>query len=656
MNIARIYDQKYSIILDHMYNKVNVSNFEGLDEPMDINGYLGKTKYYRTHVKQSAISSQEFIEIVHADNKLVEIMRTINEIDKEHNGYVTVTELDDILKLNYGDILECRDLIPIIKKFSSIQNRILIDYKGFRDWVKLEIKKLDFKEQLKSEKGSTKLSSKNKELVQKIEHLEKKVDQMRLKEDLIENQIKEYSEYHHSKKSNKELNSKIDISRNESMHDGSKTCKQQVRQIESLNPNGPLLAYTNEAHDTNRDIKNGNVTPSQKLTRKKLEQMKRPSTSHHVGSRKASIPLTKDRSITAAKFMDKDMAANEYDAAVSNSKYVSISQLMKNKRQFGNTLMNMKEEGEDFNESQYNLHKTMKRVASLSHHRNDLMHNDLTLSKSKIVSNLKTDVNLETEAELLKHFSHIKPTDDKTLQRILSFANELTQDDPMKAHLTLSNKSILDNYNHAKFNTISDKNTFNHNSKANIALEEKTQASSVFVRSKFENRMIHKLAYEWKNIYRALSSLDCEGRGVISLSNFEQILQKQNVSIVRDEMKQLLRMFGQDMEHGEPDHEEELINYKRLSIQLGLHKESYNYLNKVQNINKENNMTKLRQLYQSIESPKKYRNDESFETTDRQMKKNNSKNGHFSLSNLNNNDYYSNIKTISPYNNNNKAR
>lgn len=39
-----------------MYNKVNVSNFEGLDEPMDINGYLGKTKYYRTHVKQSSIS------------------------------------------------------------------------------------------------------------------------------------------------------------------------------------------------------------------------------------------------------------------------------------------------------------------------------------------------------------------------------------------------------------------------------------------------------------------------------------------------------------------------------------------------------------------------------------------------------------------------
>ena len=119
----------------------------------------------------------------------------------------------------------------------------------------------------------------------------------------------------------------------------------------------------------------------------------------------------------------------------------------------------------------------MKRVASLSHHRNDLMHNDLTLSRSKIVSNLKTDMNNETEAELLRHFSHIKPTDDHTLQRILSFANELTgtgTEEALKAHLTLSNKSILDNYNHAKFNTISDKNTNHYNSKANIALDEKT--------------------------------------------------------------------------------------------------------------------------------------------------------------------------------------
>jgi hypothetical protein len=67
-------------------------------------------------------------------------MGTIKEIDKDNNGYVTKTEMEDILKLKYPEHFEMRDLIPIIKKFSSIQNKILIDYKGFRDWVRLGMK------------------------------------------------------------------------------------------------------------------------------------------------------------------------------------------------------------------------------------------------------------------------------------------------------------------------------------------------------------------------------------------------------------------------------------------------------------------------------------------------------------------------------------
>lgn len=57
INIARIYDQKYNIILDKMYNKVDVTDMEGLDEPMDVNGYLGLTRFYRTQVKQEVISA-----------------------------------------------------------------------------------------------------------------------------------------------------------------------------------------------------------------------------------------------------------------------------------------------------------------------------------------------------------------------------------------------------------------------------------------------------------------------------------------------------------------------------------------------------------------------------------------------------------------------
>ena len=86
-----------------MYGKVDVANFEGVDEPMDPNGYLGKTKFYRDQIHQGPISSIEMIKVIAADNKMDEVMRVIGQIDKDHNGYVTVTELDDILKLNYPD-------------------------------------------------------------------------------------------------------------------------------------------------------------------------------------------------------------------------------------------------------------------------------------------------------------------------------------------------------------------------------------------------------------------------------------------------------------------------------------------------------------------------------------------------------------------------
>lgn len=142
INIARIYDQKYNIILEQMYKRVDVAEAEAADEPTDVNGYLGQTKYYRTHIKQIPISQDEFVAVIHRDNKLENLMITIKQIDKDHNGYVTRTELDDILKMLYPNELANRDLIPIIKTFSSIQNKILIDYKSFMNWIKQGLKKL----------------------------------------------------------------------------------------------------------------------------------------------------------------------------------------------------------------------------------------------------------------------------------------------------------------------------------------------------------------------------------------------------------------------------------------------------------------------------------------------------------------------------------
>jgi len=61
-------------------------------------------------------------------------MRNIKDIDREHNGYVTATELDDIVKLAFPALLN-RDLKDIFRPYASIQNKILIDYKKFRDFL-----------------------------------------------------------------------------------------------------------------------------------------------------------------------------------------------------------------------------------------------------------------------------------------------------------------------------------------------------------------------------------------------------------------------------------------------------------------------------------------------------------------------------------------
>ena len=89
--------------------------------------------------------------------------------------------MDDILKLYYPEF-EDKNLLPLIKKFSSIQNRILIDYKGWRDWILSETKKLEAKDILRSKDGKSTKSGKNNQLKDKIKDLEHRVEDMKKKE------------------------------------------------------------------------------------------------------------------------------------------------------------------------------------------------------------------------------------------------------------------------------------------------------------------------------------------------------------------------------------------------------------------------------------------------------------------------------------------
>ena len=63
--------------------------YEEADNPdlVDNSGYFGI--FYREKVKLLPITDQEFIDVIHRDNKLVFIMKNIKEIDRDSNGYAT---------------------------------------------------------------------------------------------------------------------------------------------------------------------------------------------------------------------------------------------------------------------------------------------------------------------------------------------------------------------------------------------------------------------------------------------------------------------------------------------------------------------------------------------------------------------------------------
>jgi hypothetical protein len=114
-----------------------------------------------------------------------------------------------------------------------------------------------------------------------------------------------------------------------------------------------------------------------------------------------------------------------------------------------------------------------------------------------------------------------------------------------------------------------------------------------------------KLGYEWKNVYRILTHQDETNSGICSLKFFDSLCQKHNISLTKNDLKKLMQMFGElDQNNTNKDgssYDLQQINFRKLSVQLGLHKESYNYLKKTQISNKTKNIEKMKQLFNSID-------------------------------------------------------
>jgi len=108
--------------LSQAYTKVNYEGLDMEDMAVDASGYTGNFRREKPRGVQEAFSFSDLLLVIGQRNCMLDIMRRIKEIDREFNGYVTSTELEDILRLSYSQELTGKSLSGIFKKYASIQN------------------------------------------------------------------------------------------------------------------------------------------------------------------------------------------------------------------------------------------------------------------------------------------------------------------------------------------------------------------------------------------------------------------------------------------------------------------------------------------------------------------------------------------------------
>lgn len=83
----------------------------------------------------------EFLQLLHNNNKMKEISLSFRQIDPDRTGYLTSPELDDLFRYYYPDEFKDKHMFEIVKPFEIISNKILVEYGKFRKWLVMELKK-----------------------------------------------------------------------------------------------------------------------------------------------------------------------------------------------------------------------------------------------------------------------------------------------------------------------------------------------------------------------------------------------------------------------------------------------------------------------------------------------------------------------------------
>lgn len=151
LRVGRFYD--IGVAIEHATTYKNLSVEPISDGVHDKSGYTGQMHRKKPLKELEPLSEMELVaQFLLDDNKISDFMRYCREIDPDKNGFVTVVEIDDILRILFPEALEGRDLSTIYEPFCSINNKILIDYKAFRDMIR--VKTHEIEENCRFEEGS----------------------------------------------------------------------------------------------------------------------------------------------------------------------------------------------------------------------------------------------------------------------------------------------------------------------------------------------------------------------------------------------------------------------------------------------------------------------------------------------------------------------
>ena len=113
----------------------NMEVKEQIDSVQDMAGYTGQMYRRKPQKAQEPITEAELVFMILKHNRMKEMTRMCREINESGGSVVTVVEIDDILRLLYEDELDGRDLTPLYEPFLLNNNKILINYKNFRDSI-----------------------------------------------------------------------------------------------------------------------------------------------------------------------------------------------------------------------------------------------------------------------------------------------------------------------------------------------------------------------------------------------------------------------------------------------------------------------------------------------------------------------------------------